>query len=373
MKPPLRALTASTAGAALVAAAVVTLAPAAQAATTTCAQYGTVSVNNNAYIVQNDEWNSTSQQCITVDGTSFSVQANQNLPTNGPPASYPSIYSGCHWGNCTTGSGMPVQVSNLGSATSSWSTTQPASGAYDVAYDIWYNTTPTTSGQPDGTELMIWMNSRGGPQPAGSIVGTATLAGATWNVWQTRMNGWNYVAYQRQQGTTSFANLDIKAFTQDAVNRGQINPAWYLIAIEAGFEIWQGGTGLATNSFSASVTSGSGGTTPPPTTSPPPSGTAACKATYHVDNDWGTGFTATVTVANSGGVATRSWKVTWTWGGNQTITNIWNATAQRSGQTQTAASMDFNGAIATGSATTFGFQASYTGANAIPALSCSAT
>jgi glycosyl hydrolase family 12 len=251
-----KASAAVAAGAALVAATMVTLAPAAHAATTTCAQFGTVSVNSNQYIVQNDEWNSTSQQCITVNGTSFSVQASQNLPTNGPPASYPSIYRGCHWGNCTTGSGMPVQVSHIGSATSSWSTTQPSSGAYDVAYDIWYNTTPTTSGQPDGTELMIWMNSRGGPQPAGSIVGTVALAGATWNVWQNRMNGWNYIAYQRQQGTTSLTNLNLKAFTQDAVSRGQINPAWYLIAIEAGFEIWQGGTGLATNSFSAGVTTG---------------------------------------------------------------------------------------------------------------------
>ena len=32
--------------------------------------------------------------------------------------------------------------------------------------------------------------------------------------------------------------------------RGSLNPANYLIDAEAGFEIWQGGQGLATNSFS---------------------------------------------------------------------------------------------------------------------------
>src|SRR6185312_3988442 len=38
-----------------------------------------------------------------------------------------------------------------------------------------------------------------------------------------------------------------------------INPSNYLIDVEAGFEIWQGGQGLGTNSFSVSATAGSGG------------------------------------------------------------------------------------------------------------------
>jgi hypothetical protein len=39
-------------------------------------------------------------------------------------------------------------VSDLGDPTTSWST-QPASGTYDVSYDVWFNWTPTMSGQPD--------------------------------------------------------------------------------------------------------------------------------------------------------------------------------------------------------------------------------
>jgi len=92
----------------------------------------------------------------------------------------------------------------------------------------------------------------------------------------------------------------------------------------------------------------------------------------HVDNQWGTGFTATVTVANSGSVATKSWKVTWTWGGNQTITNSWNAAVTSSGTAVTANNMSYNGAIAGGGNTTFGFQAGFSGTNAVPALTCTA-
>jgi cellulose 1,4-beta-cellobiosidase len=227
----------------------------------TCDQYGMTAVDGGRYIVQNNEWNSNSPQCLnTTGGTGWTVKtANQNAGTDGPPASYPSIFSGCHWGRCTTGGGLPVQVSKLGPTSSSWTTSPPPSGVYDTAYDVWFDTRPTTSGQPDGTELMIWLNSSGPVQPAGSMVGTATIAGATWQVWTTRMSGWNYIAYVRAQPTSAVSGLDIKAFTQDAVRRGSIDPSWYLIDVEAGFEIWQGGQGLTTRSFSIGTPAASHG------------------------------------------------------------------------------------------------------------------
>jgi cellulose 1,4-beta-cellobiosidase len=227
----------------------------------TCDQYGTTPVAGGRYIVQNNEWNSSSPQCVTVNrGTSWTVTgADQNAATNGPPAAYPSIFKGCHWGRCTTGSGLPIRVSALRSARSSWSTDTPSSGAQDTAYDIWFNTAPTTSGQPDGAELMIWLNSRGPVQPAGSMVATTTIDGATWHVWTQRMSSWNYVAYERASGTSAAGKLDIKAFTRDAVRRGAVTPSWYLIGVEAGFEIWQGGRGLTTHAFSFDATAGAGG------------------------------------------------------------------------------------------------------------------
>jgi cellulose 1,4-beta-cellobiosidase len=37
------------------------------------------------------------------------------------------------------------------------------------------------------------------------------------------------------------------------VRRGYIRASWYLIDVEAGFELWHGGAGLATKSFSVNV------------------------------------------------------------------------------------------------------------------------
>jgi hypothetical protein len=150
-------------------------------------------------------------------------------------------------------SGFPIQVSVLPAVTSNWTTTQPAAGEYDVAYDIWFNSTPTTSGQPDRAELMIWIAEAGGPTPAGSVVGAVTIGGATWNVWEGPMPTWTYIAYVLTPPVTAVSNLDIRAFVNDAVARGFIDPASYLIDVEAGFEIWQGGQGLATNDFSVTV------------------------------------------------------------------------------------------------------------------------
>ena len=216
-----------------------------------CGATDTASVNGGEYIAQNNIWGAQTSQRITVDGKSFAVDAAaHDNSTNGAPAAYPSLLKGCHWGRCTTGGGLPVQVDDMPSVTSDWTTTVPDSGVYNVAYDLWYNTTPTTTGAPDGAEMMIWLDHRGPVQLAGTrVAGGVRIAGATWDVWTVRMD-WSYIAYVRTSGTTSVDDLDLRAFTRDAVAHGSVGADWYLITAEAGFELWQGGTGLTTDSFS---------------------------------------------------------------------------------------------------------------------------
>jgi hypothetical protein len=72
--------------------------------------------------------------------------------------------------------------------------TGTADGAWNAAYDLWFKTDPAP-GPPDGAELMIWLDSRGG------------------------------------------------------VRRGAVQSSWHLVTVEAGFEIWRAGTGLAADSF----------------------------------------------------------------------------------------------------------------------------
>jgi Glycosyl hydrolase family 12/Cellulose binding domain len=360
----------------------------AQAATTSLCQEQTAAVAGGSYIVQNNEYDSSASECVTTDGNADFTVANSSIAnaTNGSPGSYPSIYQGCHWGSCSSGglTATPVQVSKLaaGQVTTSWNTTQPGgSSAYDVAYDIWFNKTPTTSGQPNCTELMVWLNHNGSVQPFGSQVASGvSVGGHSYNVWEGTQSSWNTVSYSMTAAATSVSSLDVGALAQDAVSRGYLSSSCYLIDVEAGFELWQGGAGLATNSFSVAV-GGSGSspspsptptpTSPSPSPSPTPSGTAACSAAYSVTNSWSGGFQGQVVVKNTGSGALSGWRLGWTFPGNQQISNLWNGSYTQSGQAVAVTSASYNGSLAPGATATVGFTANYTGANTAPsAITC---
>lgn len=238
------------------------------------------------------------------------------------------------------------------SVTSDWSVTLPGSGTYNAAYDLWYNTTPSATGAPDGAEMMIWLDHRGPVQPAGTRVASGVpIAGAAWDVWTTRMD-WRYIAYVRTSGTASVDDLDLRAFTRDAVARGAVEEDWHLIGVEAGFEIWQGGAGLRTDAFSVEV---DGAATPP--ADPPGDGGEECTASLRTDNSWDGGFTATVTVTNTGDEPLTGWAADWTFTEGQQIVHGWNAAVAQSGPDVHAVNASHNGAVPEGGSATFGFQA----------------
>src|SRR5260370_27145173 len=69
-------------------------------------------------------------------------------------------------------------------------------------------------------------------------------------------------------GPTSVSNLGIGQLAQDAISRGYLPGSCWLIDVEAGFELWQGGAGLATSSFSVNVNGSGGGGNAVTVTSP---------------------------------------------------------------------------------------------------------
>ncbi|MEV6329914.1 glycoside hydrolase family 9 protein [Streptomyces sp. NPDC051909] len=94
--------------------------------------------------------------------------------------------------------------------------------------------------------------------------------------------------------------------------------------------------------------------------------TAACAVTYTVNNVWSTGFTATVTVKNTGPTAVDGWQLGWAYPAGQRVTSAWNATVSQNGTTVTARNADWNRSIAPGATANFGMQGTHTGANPSP-------
>lgn len=235
----------------------------AQADVTICEKWGSTTIQSGRYVVMNNVWGDDTTQCINVTDTGFSITtASHNKPTNGAPGSYPAVYFGCHYANCSSNSGLPMQASNpaFNNLNTSVNMTLSGSGVWDAAYDIWFDPTPRTDGQNTGAEVMVWLAKLGSIQPVGSQVGTVNLNGATWQVWFGNI-GWNVISYVRTSNTNTLS-FNVNSFYSDAVSRGYAQRAWYLTSIQAGFEPWVGQTGLAVNTFS--VTSGGGGDTTPP-------------------------------------------------------------------------------------------------------------
>jgi len=237
----------------------------AAATGTICEQYGTTT--QGSYTIMNNRWGTTATQCINVTTNGFQITQQDGVGNlSGAPVSYPAIYLGCHYSNCSPSSPLPMQISQISSANSSVTVTYPGSGTYDSAYDIWLNADTNVTGVQD-TEIMIWLHHAGSVQPIGSQVGTASIAGHSWSVW-TGNNGANNVVSYSATGITSFS-FNVKDFINDTLSRGSQygNSSWYLTSIQMGFEPWISGVGLAVNSFSATISTG-GGATPTRTNTP---------------------------------------------------------------------------------------------------------
>ncbi|MEN8906777.1 MAG: cellulose-binding domain-containing protein [Clostridiales bacterium] len=88
--------------------------------------------------------------------------------------------------------------------------------------------------------------------------------------------------------------------------------------------------------------------------------------TYEVQNDWGSGAVVNVTIKNIGSSAIEEWNVRWTFPGNQTITNMWNANYIQTGSSVVVSNSDWNSSILSNGSVTFGFNLTYSGSNTDP-------
>jgi endo-1,4-beta-xylanase len=101
-----------------------------------------------------------------------------------------------------------------------------------------------------------------------------------------------------------------------------------------------------------------------PSSSPPNPGTGGCTATVTV-NQWTGGFVATVRVT-AGASALNGWRVTLTLASGATVTNAWSANRSGNSGTVQWTNVDYNGRVAAGQSTEFGFQANGSGAGLTP-------
>jgi Glycosyl hydrolase family 12 len=212
--------------------------------------------NHGQYQVRNSFWLGQRPQCLanTTGRTNFKVIQRAGFNAQGHVVAFPDILRGCIWSICSPKAQLPRQVSTVGSPVSTWHTTEHAPGTWNAAYDIWYSKKRMITGQADGAELMIWINTHGGCCALQPGAPTVVIDGQKWlfSHWRTGHLGatWNYIQFRRVSKTWKVNHFRLKPFMRRIERMGLIKPTWWLDNIEAGFEIWNGGQGLGTTRFS---------------------------------------------------------------------------------------------------------------------------
>lgn len=216
-----------------------------QALHVTAANGGKYVVRNKPSVNHNDQG-----MCIADPGLrpGFTVTRSPGITASPTVRAYPYVGTGCFAGACATGRPNLRKAGSLGNYTVSWTTVTPKrSGVWNSSLDLWLG--PHTG--LGTSEVMIWLRYSKPSWWAGKYP-KVKIDGARWyEVPHVTAPGRYYISFRRAS-VASGATLRLAPFIKAAEKRGVIRASWLLWSVQAGFEIWSGGRGLAITSFSTS-------------------------------------------------------------------------------------------------------------------------
>jgi hypothetical protein len=163
-------------------------------------------------------------------------------------------------------------------------------------------------------------------------------SGVTYNVYSATTSGF----------TPSGGNRIATGLTATSYSHSGLAPStvhYYLVTA-------QNSAGESTLSNQASATTQSG---------------VSCHVGYTVTTQWNVGFGTAITIKNTGSKPINGWNLTWTWAGNQQITEAWNSNYTQNGKNASLTNASWNPTIAAGATLSgMGFNGSYSVTNTAP-------
>jgi len=207
-----------------------------------------IEIKLGEFILSNNTWNrggvSNYAQCV------FQIQKDSMFPfgwkwewplDGHDVKAYPEIIYGWKpWSSRSTTKALPIRISEMKEITAAYEIQMTASGRYNLAFDIWLNTSSLPAGNNISRELMIWLD-RNGMMPAGSFVENVKIAGEWYEFYigTTSHSSWTYIAFVRINPELK-GDTKIHEFVNYLVKNNHISKAEYISSIEFDNEIISG-------------------------------------------------------------------------------------------------------------------------------------
>ncbi|GAA2117599.1 hypothetical protein GCM10009759_64170 [Kitasatospora saccharophila] len=255
-----------------------------------------------------------------------------------------------------TAAGAPVQITLP--ATGSWGTWATASVKVPLlagtnVLTVEHTAADTGEAYVDWIEIGSGGGSTGTPPGApGTPTASATTATSTTLAWSASAPGSAALRGYRVHRADPDGTDTVVATTPDAATR-TATPTGLTAATAYTFFVTATDTTGAVSAPSGAVTVTTTGTTTP---------TTATKVAYATAGDWGSGFTAQLTLTNTGTTPIDTWTLAFTYAGNQHVSSGWGGSWSQSGPTVTVT----GASLAPGASLALGCVGTYSGTNAAP-------
>lgn len=172
---------------------------------------------------------------------------------------FPNLGQGGERGMRPAHTWNPVPANRDGSPVAALRTTLTRSGNWNAGFDIWFEPRYDPAGADTGyggTEIMVWTAARRGSRwltyGPGTYLGTITEDHVRWHVnagWARHGKQlWHRIYFTSVTPRTDFKG-SLNPFVGQAIRFHQLAHDWDLTAIDYGFEINSGGSGLGITSY----------------------------------------------------------------------------------------------------------------------------
>ncbi|MEM7152811.1 MAG: hypothetical protein AAF799_08210 [Myxococcota bacterium] len=233
-----------------------------------------ISIGSDQYKVQTNPWGGATQTITAGGGKVFSIDSITHPPggNDWDVHTFPSVYKGtAYGGEPTTGSGLPIAVSDISSVCTGMRTNAIGNSySGNATYDVYFTHDQNYAGGPPDTYLMVWyvaksLNPINSPGEGWDCAANPpTFIGACSGAGDVMINGQRFYRFRGPNGNAEVISyvpdsamheweFDLNDFIQDAISVGAVTPGMYLQSIQGGLEVADGGNGLMIEDFYANV------------------------------------------------------------------------------------------------------------------------